>query len=178
MIRFVCALALAIALIPHGSAAADPAVMPTPSAKASAGSKFSPEIKLVKRFVALMNAGDSQGVVRLFDSDPSITDTLLPLSSSGRGASARWVKAWESWRKPKTTGALKIWAINSKVVNSTANSAYVVTAASWAYKTDPAHIGELTILTFDLRKDGDGWHIKSFTSTKSGLDQWKGLYPY
>ena len=145
-------VALAVALLAAGPAAA---------------SERTDVMAPVHQFIDGFNKGDVKTALAACADQASIIDEFPPHAWHGAGACANWANDFAADAKKNEITDGKVTLGHPRHVDVTADRAYVVVPADYAYKQKGRPVKEAgSILTLALQKGTAGWQIVAWTWTK------------
>lgn len=123
---------------------------------------------VVHRFVDAFNQGDTTAAVAACAKKASVIDEFPPYTWHGDGGCSEWMRDYDAdARKNGVTDGVVTLAQPRHVAIS-ADRAYVVTPADYAYKKEGRAVKETgSILTVALRKGASGWRITAWSWAKN-----------
>lgn len=125
-------------------------------------------VAVVHQFADSFNKGDAKGALAACADEVSIIDEFPPHEWNGADACAKWMNDYEADAKKNgvTGGMVTLGA--ARHVDVTADRAYVVAPADYAYKQNGKPVKEArSTLTVVLQKGSGGWRIIAWTWTKN-----------
>jgi hypothetical protein len=117
-------------------------------------------MKVVNQFVEGFNKGDTKSALATCADQTSIIDEFPPYEWQGAGACSKWMNDFDADAKKNeiTDGIVTLG--KARHVDVTADRAYVVVPADYAYKQKGKDMKEAgSILTVALQKGPAGWRI-------------------
>jgi len=133
-----------------------------------AGSDKAPVIAPVRQIVDAFNKGDTKTAAAVCADQTSIIDEFPPHEWHGPGGCAKWMADYDADAKKNriTDGVVTLGT--PKHVDITADRAYVVVPADYAYKQKGKAVKETgSLLTVALQKGAAGWRITGWSWTKN-----------
>jgi len=124
-------------------------------------------VAVIHQFVDGFNKGDTKSVISTCADQTSILDEFSPYEWHGAGACAKWVSDFEIDAKKNgiTDGAVTL--SKPSHVDITADRAYVVIPADYAFKQKGKPVKESgSIITLTLQKGQAGWRITGWAWAK------------
>jgi hypothetical protein len=121
----------------------------------------------VHQFVDGFNKGDTKTAVAACADQTSILDEFPPHEWHGTGACAKWIGDFDADARKNgiTDGTVTLG--NPTHVDVTADRAYVVTPANYAFKLKGKPVTETgSIITLALQKSANGWRITGWSWAK------------
>jgi hypothetical protein len=122
----------------------------------------------VHQFIDGFNKGDVKTAVAACADETSIIDEFPPHEWNGTGACSKWASDFDADAKKNgiTDGAVTLG--KPKHIDVTADRAYVVVPANYAYKMKGKPMKEIgSILTLALAKSEAGWRITAWSWAKN-----------
>ena len=121
----------------------------------------------VRQFIDGFNKGDVKTAVAACAEQTSIIDEFPPHEWHGPGACANWANDFDADAKKNGITDGKVTLGNPRHVDITADRAYVVVPADYAYKQKGKAVKESgSLLTLALQKGAAGWRITGWSWTK------------
>ena len=122
----------------------------------------------VHKFVDGFNAGDTKMALAACTDPMSIIDEFPPHEWHGAGACAQWIDDYDAdARKNGITEGI-VTLDEPRHVDITADRAYVVAPASYAFKLKGKPVKETgSLFTFALQKGATGWRITGWSWSKN-----------
>jgi hypothetical protein len=121
----------------------------------------------VQQFIDGFNKGDTKTALAACADQTSIIDEFPPHEWHGAGACGNWANDFDADAKKKgiTDGVVTLGT--PRHVDVTADRAYVVVPANYAFKQKGKPVKETgSTLTLALQKGAAGWRITAWTWTK------------
>jgi hypothetical protein len=145
-------IALVVAFLAAGSAAA---------------SEKTDVMKAVHQFVAGFNKGDTKTAAAACADQTSIIDEFPPHEWHGAGACSKWMDDYDADAKKNGISDGIVTLSKPRHVDITADRAYVVVPANYAFKQKGKLVKEIgSMLTLTLQKGEAGWHITGWAWAK------------
>jgi NADH dehydrogenase/NADH:ubiquinone oxidoreductase subunit G len=121
----------------------------------------------VHQFIDGFNKGDLKTALAACAEQTSIIDEFPPHEWHGAGACSTWANDFAADAKKNGVTDGKVTLGNPRHVDVTADRAYVVVPANYAYKQKGKPVNETgSLLTLALQKGAAGWRITGWTWTK------------
>jgi len=121
----------------------------------------------VRQFIDGFNKGDVKTAVAACAEQTSIIDEFPPHEWHGPGACANWANDFDADAKKNGITDGKVTLGNPRHIDITADRAYVVVPADYAYKQKGKAVKESgSLLTLALQKGAAGWRITGWSWTK------------
>ncbi len=121
----------------------------------------------VRQFIDGFNKGDVKTAVAACAEQTSIIDEFPPHEWHGPGACANWANDFDADAKKNGITDGKVTLGNPRHADITADRAYVVVPADYAYKQKGKAVKESgSLLTLALQKGAAGWRITGWSWTK------------
>jgi ketosteroid isomerase-like protein len=122
----------------------------------------------VHQFVDAFNKGDTKTVAAACSDQTSIIDEFPPHEWHGAGGCAKWMQDYDAAAKKEgiTDGVVTLGT--PRHIDITADRAYVVVPADYAYKQKAKPVKETgSLFTLVLQKSAPGWRIVGWAWTKN-----------
>jgi len=135
---------------------------------ATAGPDTTGVMASVHRFVDAFNKGDTKAVAAACSAQTSIIDEFPPHEWHGAGGCAKWMQDYDAAAKQEgiTDGVVTLGT--PRHIDITADRAYVVVPADYAYKQKAKPVKETgSLFTLVLQKSAAGWRIVGWAWTKN-----------
>lgn len=117
-------------------------------------------MKVVQQFVDGFNKGDTKAALATCAPRTSIVDEFPPYAWHGEGGCSKWVADFDVDAKKNGITDGVVTLKQAKHVDVTADRAYVVVPADYAYKQQGKDVKQLgSIMTVALQKEQAGWLI-------------------
>jgi len=121
----------------------------------------------VRQFIDGFNKGDVKTAVAACAEQTSIIDEFPPHEWHGPGACANWANDFDADAKKNGITDGKVTLGNPRHIDITADRAYVVVPADYAYRQKGKAVKESgSLLTLALQKGAAGWRITGWSWTK------------
>ena len=121
----------------------------------------------VRQFVDGFNKGDTKTLLAACADQTSILDEFPPHEWHGTGACAKWVSDFDADAKKNGITDGVVTLSNPSHVDITADHAYVVIPANYAFKQKGRPVSEVgSIITLTLQKSQSGWRITGWSWAK------------
>ena len=121
----------------------------------------------VRQFVDGFNKGDTKTLLAACADQRSILDEFSPHEWHGTGACAKWVSDFDADAKKNGITDGVVTLSNPSHVDITADHAYVVIPANYAFKQKGRPVSEVgSIITLTLQKSQSGWRITGWSWAK------------
>jgi len=135
---------------------------------AAAGPDTAGVMASVHQFVDAFNKGDAKAVAAACSDQTSIVDEFPPHEWHGAGGCAKWMQDYDAAAKQEgiTDGVVTLGT--PRHIDITADRAYVVVPADYAYKQKAKPVKETgSLFTLVLQKSAPGWRIVGWAWTKN-----------
>ena len=121
----------------------------------------------VNQFVDSFNKGDTKAAVATCADQTSIIDEFPPHEWHGTGACSAWMNDYDADAKKNGITDGVVTLSPARHVDVTADHAYVVIPANYAFKQNGKPTKEIgSILTIALAKGDSGWRITAWSWAK------------
>src|SRR5439155_15726514 len=133
----------------------------------SAASDKTDVMKSVNQFVDSFNKGDTKTAAAACADQTSIIDEFPPHEWHGTGACSTWMSDYDADAKKNGITDGVVTLSTARHIDVTADRAYVVVPANYAYKMNGKPTKEIgSILTVALQKGDTGWRITAWSWAK------------
>jgi hypothetical protein len=139
------------------------------TATVAIGSDKSDVVALLHKLVDDYNKGDKSWTKVCAD-QIAMLDNLPPYYWHGEGACTKWAADNDAAAKTYEVTEQTVFLGKIRLIEITADSAYVIAAASSTYKVKGKPMKETGAWTIALQKGASGWRINALTYTLSKIE--------